>query len=185
MAYNPSNTKLAVGSHDNYIYLFDCANEYKPYTIFKGHSSFITCFDWSLDDQTIRSNCGAYELLFWDVKKKTQMTSGASETVSTEWATHSTKLGWAVQGISPPGTDGSHINTVAQCKELGLLATGDDYGHVNIFRDPAVDNHHKSKSFQGHSEHVTKVAFAKGGDLLLSVGGMDQTVIQWRRVVPT
>jgi len=63
---------------------------------------------------------------------------------------------------------------------MGLIATGDDYGNINIYRDPAVDNLHKCRTFGGHSEHVTKVAFARGGEVLLSVGGMDLTVIQWR-----
>jgi hypothetical protein len=63
-----------------------------------------------------------------------------------------------------------------------LLATGDDYGQVNIYRDPAIDQYHKSRGFRGHSEHVTKLAFARAGDIMLSVGGMDQTVIQWRKV---
>ena len=31
---------------------------------FKGHSSYITHLDWSLDGRIIQSNCGAYELLY-------------------------------------------------------------------------------------------------------------------------
>jgi WD40 repeat protein len=161
MAYSPSEAYLGVGSHDNNIYLYKCgATDYTLYATLKGHSSFITSFDWSSDSEKIRSNSGAAELLFWDVKLKKENRSGASQTIGDTWATQSNKYGWSVNGIFPPSCDGSHINTVAQCNELGLIATGDDYGNINIYRDPVVDNLHKSRSFFGHSEHVTKIAFA-------------------------
>jgi hypothetical protein len=31
---------------------------------------------------------------------------------------------------------------------------------------------------------VARVAFAREGEYMFSVGGMDQTVIQWKKVVP-
>jgi hypothetical protein len=55
----------------------------------RGHNSFVTCLDWSLssDPSYIRSNCGAYELLFFNVDTKTIDPSGASNTASTTWHT--------------------------------------------------------------------------------------------------
>ena len=103
---------LAVGSHDNKIYIYNVDNTYSKYCVFDKHNSFITSVDWSVDGEYIRSVCGAYELLFFNVNTKKQDPSGASNTVSTDWATHSSKLGWSVNGIFPPGTDGSHINGV-------------------------------------------------------------------------
>lgn len=95
MKYSPSGQKLAVGSHDNKIYVYQ-TNKYGKYAVLKAHSSFITCLDWSLDETYIRSNCGAYELLFFDINSKKQDTGGASNTVATEWATGTCKLGWHV-----------------------------------------------------------------------------------------
>lgn len=60
-----------------------------------------------------------------------------------------------------------------------LIATGDDYGLVCLFRNPAREGHESSK-FMGHSEHVTTVKFSQNGDYLWSAGGQDQTVIQWK-----
>lgn len=105
------------------------------------------------------------------------MTGGASALTWVEWKDHSCKLGWSVEGIYPSGCDGTHINSVSHCKPLNIIATADDYGLVNVYRDPVRDNFHKARSYRGHSEHVTKVAFAREGEYLLSVGGMDQTVI--------
>ena len=105
--------------------------------------------------------------------------------MGTAWATETCKLGWTVEGIFPEGCDGTHINSVDRCDELALIGCGDDYGLVNIYRNPVRDNNHQARSFRGHSEHVTKVKFTEGGKYLLSVGGMDQTVIQWKMVIPT
>lgn len=48
MAYSPCHEYLAVGSHDNFIYLLQTKKKYK---LFKkkltGHSSFVTGLDWS------------------------------------------------------------------------------------------------------------------------------------------
>jgi microtubule-associated protein-like 1/2 len=72
MSYNPKNTKLAAGSHDNNIYVYDVDRNYSLFATLKAHTSFITAFDWSLTDSPsyIRSNCGSYELLFFNVDAK-------------------------------------------------------------------------------------------------------------------
>ncbi|CDW73957.1 help domain containing protein [Stylonychia lemnae] len=187
MSYDPSGSKLAVGSHDNniYVYTIDKTNEkYLKCFALKAHSSFITALDWSLDSEYIRSNCGAYELLFFNVRSREQDKSGASNTTRTQWATQTCKLGWNVEGIYPEGCDGTHINTVDQCNKHQIIATGDDYGLVNIYRNPVRTNKHAARSFRGHSEHVTKVKFMNEGEYLISIGGMDQTIIQWKLAVP-
>jgi microtubule-associated protein-like 3 len=68
MVYSPCSKFLAIGSHDNVIYLLDTKTySDKKYAKFKAHSSFITSIDWSMDSAYLRSNCGAYELLFFNV----------------------------------------------------------------------------------------------------------------------
>ena len=51
-----------------------------------------------------------------------------------------------MQGIYPHGTDGSHINGVCVDKSSKLIATGDDYGLVNIYRDPCLEDFNKARS---------------------------------------
>ena len=72
MRYNNGGTKLAVGSHDNFIYLYNTKQEgnYTAHGKLKGHSSYLTALDWSIDNEWIRSSCGAYELLFFDPEMK-------------------------------------------------------------------------------------------------------------------
>ena len=183
--YNSDGTKLAIGSHDNWIYVYE-TNENCKYVrkaICKGHSSYITAVDWSLDSSYLRSTCGAYELLFWcpdNPGNKKQDPSGASNTVGTDWMNHSCKFGWRVDGIYPPGTDGTHVNRVELSPDNTLIATGDDYGLVNVYRNPCREEH-LARAFRGHSEHVTNVKFYGEGEWLTSTGGQDQTTIQWKK----
>lgn len=182
MVYSPNAKHLAVGSHDNFIYLLDTKKYDDKKAVkakLKGHSSFITCIDWDVSSTWLRSNCGAYELLFWNLdkiknKKDPRDPSGASNTVETIWADQTCKLGWNVQGIFPPGTDGSHINSVAMSKDQKLIASGDDYGLVCTYKNPILDKH-KCNKYRGHSEFVTTVKFSDDGEYLFSVGGQDQT----------
>lgn len=52
--------------------------------------------DWSADSKWIRSVCGAYELLFFDVPGKTRKPGGASATVGVDWADQTCPFGWSV-----------------------------------------------------------------------------------------
>lgn len=63
-----------------------------------------------------------------------------------------------------------------------LIATGDDYGLVNLFRNPCRLGS-MPRSFRAHSEHVVRVRFGckNFSHWLWSVGGYDQTLMQWKR----
>jgi WD40 repeat protein len=60
-----------------------------------------------------------------------------------------------------------------------LLATGDDFGKVNLFKYPCVQENSACNSYLGHSSHVTKVKFTARDRLVISTGGNDKTVIVW------
>lgn len=65
LKYSHDGSKLAAGSHDNFIYVYN-TNNYAKLGKCVGHSSFIVSVDWSQDGQSLRSVCGAHELLFFD-----------------------------------------------------------------------------------------------------------------------
>ena len=179
MAFSPDNKWLAVGSHDNKVYIYDVEGSFSLKNKCSGHSSYIMAMDWCTQSHYLRTNCGAYELLFFTIPDCEQDTSGRSNTTGTEWATKTVKFAWDVQGIYPSGTDGTHINSVCASADRQLLATGDDYGLVCLFRDPCIKG--RPRSYRGHSEHVVRVLFGAGDSYLYSVGGYDQTLMQWKR----
>lgn len=178
MAFSPNNELLAVGSHDNNIYIYSTANWGLVGTC-KGHNSYIMALDWCEHSKYIRSNCGAYELLFFTGDDWRQDPSGRTNTKATVWATKTVKFAWDVQGIYPKGTDGTHINSVDASHDRQLFATGDDFGLVCLFRDPVIKG--CPRSFRGHSEHVVRVMFSNDDGYLYSIGGYDQTLMQWKR----
>lgn len=63
--YSPDGSKIAVGSHDNRIRIYD-ANDYSLLATCSAHRSFIVSIDWSLDGSQLRTVCGAHELLFFN-----------------------------------------------------------------------------------------------------------------------
>ena len=80
--------------------------------------------------------------------------------------------------------DGSDINScdVSTWKHKDgyhLLASGDDFGKVNIYRAPSMLEGSQPVVLKGHCSHVTGVKFGQEG-MLYSVGGNDTTVIQWK-----
>lgn len=176
--YSPDGEKLAVGSHDNAVYIYTVGDGYKPFKKLNKHTSFITALDWSEDSNFLHTQCGAYDLLYWDVNSGTQITD-ADALKDEEWAEWTLKLGWPVQGIQPIGVDGTHINGVCRSNNKKLLATGDDWRLVNLFRNPCLAKG-KPKSYIAHAEHVTRAVFSKKDDLLFTIGGADRTLMQWK-----
>jgi WD40 repeat protein len=61
---------------------------------------------------------------------------------------------------------------VALSRDQKLLASGDDYGLVCIYRNPLLEGHASDK-YRGHSEFVTRVRFSHDNKFLFSVGGQD------------
>ena len=88
-----------------------------------------------------------------------------------------------------------------------VIATGDDFGYVKIFKFPSPVNkypffllptsslslsrsflhlsvfsqgkHAKCKQYVGHSSHVTNVRFVYDDSLLVSTGGADTSIMVW------
>lgn len=112
MKYSPCGAYLAVGSHDNKIYIYKVSDGYSLYATFDKHNSFVTALDWSVDSTYIRSICGAYEKLYFNVTKKEFDNSGMTNTKDLAWDSLSIKKGWDVDGTRPSSEDGSHINGV-------------------------------------------------------------------------
>ena len=96
-----------------------------------------------------------------------------------KWHTFTCKLGWPVKGIFPSGTDGSHINGVDRSNDEKVFATADDWGLVNLYRNPN-DEGSKCKSYKAHSSHVVRARFTPDDKYLYTVGGYDRTLMKWK-----
>lgn len=112
--------------------------------------------DWSKDQRTLRSTCGAYELLYWDVGSGKQLlhTEELLLAGDGQWHTHTCVLGFEIMGIWPAHTDGTDINALDVCRGEGhlpdVVVTADDFGRVTVFNYPCVATKAPGRKAYGH-----------------------------------
>jgi len=182
--WSPDGRWLAVGSHDNYIDIFDCKKGFKFRNRFKGHTSYITHIDFSADSRMLASNCGASEILYWDVPNKTQLRARAEMPQDPNdprtWGRMTCVLGFPVMGIWPDFSDGTDVNALHVNQEGDICVTADDFGEVKLFNFPCVTEDAAFRAYRGHSSFVNNVAFVNGDSHVISCGSADLTVMQWK-----
>jgi microtubule-associated protein-like 6 len=177
--YSPDGRSLAVGSHDNRIYLYGVGLQPKLRARFSKHSSYITHLDWSKDGAHLQSCSGSYELLYCTSGSGKHITSATSMR-DVIWDGWTCTLGWPVQGIWPSFADGTDINAASRNFKGDVIATADDSGKVKLFRYPSVRTNSEFLEFSGHSSHVTQCMWAPPRDeWLISTGGNDRCIFMW------
>jgi WD40 repeat protein len=185
VAFSPDGSRLAVAAHDSTLYLLNATAGFKVAAKGTAAHSFISRVDFSEDGATCRVNTGDHELLYFDAKSGAHIPEGASSFKDTVWATVRTPLNWHVQGVWPSYADGTDINAVAVDAAQTMVASGDDFGRVNLFRFPCIEHDIWERvELHGHSSHVTNVVFgpadAEGNQHLISAGGNDKCIFQWK-----
>lgn len=183
MRYSVDGTLLAVGSHDNFIYLYNVSENGRKYSRYgkcSGHSSYITHLDWSPDNKYIMSNSGDYEILYWDIPSGCKLIRNRSDCKDIDWATYTCVLGFQVFGVWPEGSDGTDINALVRSRNRKVIALADDFCKVHLFQYPCSKPKAPSHKYSAHSSHVTNVSFTHSDGHLISTGGKDMSIMQWR-----
>lgn len=125
------------------------------------------------------------------------------------WASWSCVLGPEVSGIWPKYSNLTEINAVDANHAAAVLVSGDNLGLVKLFRFPCLKkgSDHlllalsllksplltssstlnisfckgaKFKKYSGHSAHITNVRWSHDLQWVLTTGGADHTLFQWR-----
>ena len=81
----------------------------------------------------------------------------------------------------PKYSDGTDINATCRSKKGDAIVTGDDFGMVKLFAYPCPEGS-TGKEYRGHSAHVTNVRFNHDNEYLISIGGGDTAIFQWKYV---
>jgi len=178
LAVSPDSSILAAGSWDQMIYIIAIPAG-KVLHSCKGHTSSVLMVNFSTDGKALMSNSKDYEALFWDVVKGKRI-SKASEIADLSFSAWNCFLGWPVQGIWEDTGDGTDINAVDRSHDQSVLATGDDYGRVRLYKYPVTVKDAPARVNHGHSSHVTGVHFSPDDKFLFSTGGADTGLFQWR-----
>lgn len=94
------------------------------------------------------TNSGAREQLFYEAPRGTRITSiKTTDIEKMNWFTWTGVLGLVCEGIWPPETDITDINSTDLTKDKQILATADDFGLVKLFDFPAKVNRIFDKMF--------------------------------------
>ncbi|KAJ4919988.1 hypothetical protein JOQ06_006466, partial [Pogonophryne albipinna] len=178
LKFSPDGSFLAVGSNDGLVDVYAVAQRYKKVGECSRSTSFITHLDWAVDSRFLMTNDGAGERLFY------RMPAGKlvprEEAKGIHWMTWTGVIGLEVNGIWPKYSTVSNVNSVDANYSNAALVTGDDLGLVKLFRFPCLKKGAKFKKYIGHSAHVTNVRWSNDLQWVVSTGGADHAVFQWR-----
>ena len=96
------------------------------------------------------------------------------------WATWTGVLGPEVNGIWEKYTDTNDINATDAYFGGECVVTGDDFGLVKLFRFPSLKKGAKFRKYVGHSAHVTNCRFSTDKTHVITTGGGDHAIFQWK-----
>ncbi|KAI0227896.1 Echinoderm microtubule-associated protein-like 6 [Lamellibrachia satsuma] len=179
MKFSPDGNYLAVGSNDNFVDIYAVPQRFKRVGQCAGNSSFITHLDWSEDSKYLQTNSGAAERLFFKMPSGKQLTN-KEEIRNIRWSTWTCVLGPESSGIWEKYTDTNDINAAHANYGAEVCVTGDDFGLVKLFRFPSLKKGAKFRKYVGHSAHVTNCRFSADKSRVITIGGGDHAVFQWR-----
>uniref|UniRef100_A0A8D1K118 EMAP like 5 n=1 Tax=Sus scrofa TaxID=9823 RepID=A0A8D1K118_PIG len=179
LKYSPDGTYLAVGCNDSSVDIYGVAQRYKKFGECVGSLSFITHLDWSSDSRYLQTNDGNGKRLFYRMPGGKEVTN-KEEIKGVHWASWTCVSGLEVNGIWPKYSDINDINSVDGNYIGQVLVTADDYGIVKLFRYPCLRKGAKFKKYIGHSAHVTNVRWSHDYQWVISIGGADHSVFQWK-----
>lgn len=160
-----------------------------------GHASHVTHLDWAADSVHLRSNSSTFdappptsssagvavhEVLFWNASVCRQVRD--VETIrGFTWTSNDCPISWGTLGVwgseSPADPD---VWSTSRNPALELLAAGDSAGKVRLYAYPASQPKSLYHASHGHSNAVTRVSWLSDGSKLVSAGGRDNTILQWR-----
>jgi WD40 repeat protein len=152
VAWSPDATKLATGSWDKTVQLWN-TNTYKSESRLKGHSSYVTSVAWNNDGTKLASGSYDKTVRIWAV--------GSAGTFECE-----SKL-----------TVDSQVTSVAVCPDGSKIAAS----HSNMIQLFDAQTQAKLGSpLNGHTGSVRSVCFDHTGEKLASGGGYgDKSVRLW------
>ena len=108
LQYSPDEEFLAVGSHDNHLYIYKIDPETHKYHLHchdHRSSAWINAIDWTVDSTYLRSSSGDHEVLYFDVSSKLPDVHGSQTVADKVWASNTVKYGADREGLKPHDAD--------------------------------------------------------------------------------
>eukprot|EP01084_Bolivina_argentea_P273583 466066_1 len=183
-----NDSKLLAAAHmDSNLYIFSVdgigsaaptLEQWPPMS----HIAAPTNVQFTADSGVVKTLTRDYEIAHWTLdakKKKGKFLTKQPDPDDTEWADDPLIAGWDTQGLYQSGWDGTDLNDATVTSDNKLIASGDDYGCVRLHNYPAVDPENCIE-YHGHAEFVVGVEFLRDDSQLITCGGNDMAIFQWK-----
>ena len=126
--------------------------------------------------------------LYYDITECVHIKDGS--TVLTDpaiWHTSTCKLGWEVAGVVPAGADGTDVNAVDANENRTLIAVGDDFGTMCVYKFRCTSIAQDCIRLGGHSSHVPRVRFYETENpedaRIITAGGTTEAIFNGNREI--
>jgi len=148
------------------------------------HVAAPTNVQFTEDNKIVKTLTRDYEIAHWTLnceKKKGKFLASQPDPDNTKWADDPLIAGWDTMGLYQPGWDGTDLNDATCTSDNKLIVSGDDYGVVRLHNYPAIDPS-ACYEYRGHAEFVVGVEFLRDDSQLITCGGNDMAIFQWKLI---
>jgi len=186
--FSEDDEVLAVAHMDSNLYCFTVTGFGKTWTLEPwkkaNHRAAPTHIQWAADGSMLKTFTRDYEIAHWLVDSENRTLKfypHQPDPDDIEWAGDPLVAGWDVQGCYQAEWDGTDLNDVTLSGDERFLVAGDDFGFVRMFKYPAVCNKPEAhRMYFGHSSFVVGVEFCRDDEYLITCGGNDMAIFQWK-----
>ena len=148
------------------------------------HVAAPTNVQFSSDGKLCKCLTRDYEVAHWSLdtdSKKGKFVTKIPDPDKIKWSDDPLIAGWDTQGLYQPGWDGTDLNDATLTSDNKLIVSGDDYGKVRLHNYPAIDSS-ACIEYTGHAEFVVGVEFLRDDSQLITCGGNDMAIFQWKLI---
>jgi len=168
--WSPSGSVVAFASADSKIYLFNADDGFALKASCVAHDAPIRSMDFSANSAYLLSNCSGGALNFFDADTG-HLISEPTRIRDQKWVTCTSTMQWATGGCWPPQRDGTDVTC---CDAIGpqfspgiasgpsILATGDNFGRLKLFRYPCDSSLAHHKLYRAHGSAGPPPCYSKG-----------------------
>jgi len=189
LRFSPDSKILACTHMNSRLYLFDIFEEGNNFDLKQWKATMehiaapIQCqFSHKGEHEVIKTFTRDYEIVHWILNRENR------DCKFCPWIPDPNELkfygdpliaGYDVKGCQCKGFDGTDLNEIALTKDKKLCISGDDFASVRLYNYPAIKQK-PCKKYTNHAEFVVGVKLLANDRDLITCGGADRAVFQWK-----
>lgn len=188
LLFSPDGSKVYAASLDNAIYVYDALNNFTLLATLSTHSEGVVSLDISSNGKYLVSEGEKNEFLLWDLSTNSAITRPSDvfeilADIGHQWTVRQNLFGLSSLGVFDAKLkEKSQLLSLTMSHDHSLLATGDCFGGLHLFSNPATSLNAPKKNYSGvHGKGgISRVAFSADDQFLLTIGRSDRCLLQWK-----